>query len=254
MKKVGFVTLVGMLCCLAEVLALQPENVVLYLPFDQAPTRGAIQDQSEYGNHGKMIEKAKWTKNGKFGGAMEFDGASKIEVPHAKSLDLKQAMTLQIWFRTKLPQKGRFLIYKVHLGGGRNYEWGIYLTGGSKSVSMYLVEPNDQVRWISKNGDWENNEWHFLVGTYDGKDVKCYIDGVMADKSAPAKSARTSEGSVFIGTWGSNFFTGFLDEARILNVALTEEEIKQEFQNGYRAFAVEVRGKLSLRWGELKSL
>ena len=49
------------------------------------------------------------------------------------------------------------------------------------------------------------------MGTYDGKDVKCYIDGVMAEKSVPAKSARTFEGSVFIGTWGSNFFTGFLD-------------------------------------------
>lgn len=158
MKKVGFITSVWMLCCLAEVLALQPENVVLYLPFDRAPTKGVIKDQSEYGNHGKLIGKAKWAKNGKFGGGMEFDGAFKIEVPHAKSLDLKQAMILQIWFRTKLPQKGRFLIYKVHLGGGRNYEWEIYLTGGSKSVSMYLVEPNDQVRWISKNGDWENNE------------------------------------------------------------------------------------------------
>ena len=100
---------------------------------------------------------------------MEFDGASKIEVPHAKSLDLKQAMTLQIWFRTKLPQKGRFLIYKVHLGDGSNYEWEIYLTSGSKSVSMYMVELNGQVRWISKNGDRENNEWYFLIGTYDGK-------------------------------------------------------------------------------------
>ena len=100
---------------------------------------------------------------------MEFDGASKIEVPHAKSLDLKQAMTLQIWFRTKLPQKGRFLIYKVHLGDDSNYEWEIYLTSGSKSVSMYLVELNGQVRWISIYGDRENNEWYFLIGTYDGK-------------------------------------------------------------------------------------
>ena len=62
---------------------------MLYLPFDGAPTKGVIKDQSEYGNHGKLIGKAKWTKNGKFGGSMEFDGAFMIEVPHAKSLDLK---------------------------------------------------------------------------------------------------------------------------------------------------------------------
>ncbi|HIM10069.1 TPA: LamG domain-containing protein [Candidatus Poribacteria bacterium] len=232
---------------------MQPDNVVLYMPFDQPPTKDTIQDQSEYDNHGTLIGKAKWIKGGKFGGAMEFDGASKIEVPHSKSLNMSKEMTLQIWFKTKLPQKGRFLIYKVHLGGGRNYEWGIYLTGGSKSVSMYLVEPNDTVKWVSKNGDWENNDWHFLVGTYDGKAVKCYIDGEQADKAPLAKVARTSEGSVFIGTWGNNFFTGLLDEARILDVALTEDAITEEFQNGYRPFLVESKNKLGLIWGRIKS-
>ena len=106
------------------------------MSFDQPPIKEVIQDQSEYSNHGK------------FGGAMEFNGASKIEVPHSKSLNMSKEITLQIWFKTKLPQKGRFLIYKVHLGGRRNYEWGIYLTGGSKSVSMYLVEPNDTAKTV----------------------------------------------------------------------------------------------------------
>ena len=247
MRKIGFLVLIGILGHLTKAIALQPDNVVLYMPFDQPPTKDTIQDQSEYDNHGTLIGKAKWIKGGKFG------GASKIEVPHSKSLNVSKEMTLQIWFKTKLPQKGRFLIYKVHLGGGRNYEWGIYLTGGSKSVSMYLVEPNDTVKWVRKNGDWENNDWHFLVGTYDGKAVKCYIDGEQADKAPLAKAARTSEGSVFIGTWGNNFFTGLLDEARILDVALTEDAIKEEFQNGYRPFSVESENKLGLMWGRIKS-
>ena len=34
-------------------------DVVLYLPFDGAPTKGVIKDQSEYGNHGKLLGKAK---------------------------------------------------------------------------------------------------------------------------------------------------------------------------------------------------
>ena len=78
------------------------------MSFDQPPTKDTIQDQSEYDNHGTLIGKAKWIKGGKFGGAMEFDGASKIEVPHSKSLNVSKEMTLHIWFKTKLPQKGRF--------------------------------------------------------------------------------------------------------------------------------------------------
>ena len=252
MRNTVFLVLIGVLGCLTKAIAYQPDNIVLYMSFDQPPIKDVVQDQSEYSNHGKIIGKSKWTKVGKFGGAMEFDGASKIEVPHSKSLNMSKEITLQIWFRTKLPQKGRFLIYKVHLGGGRNYEWGIYLTGGSKSVSMYLVEPNDTVKWVSKNGDWENDDWHFLVGTYDGEAVKCYIDGEQADKAPLAKAASTSEGSVFIGTWGNNFFTGLLDEARILDVALSEDAIKEEFQNGYRPFSVEPENKLGLTWGKIK--
>ena len=253
-RKLIFIALIGMLGYSTKATAFDANNIVLYMSFDQQPIKDFVQDHSEYGNHGTLIGKSKWVKTGKFGGALEFDGASKIEVSHSKSLNISKEITLQVWFKTKSPQKGRFLIYKVHLGGGRNYEWGIYLTGGSKSVSMYLVEPNDTVKWVSKDGDWENNDWHFLVGTYDGKSVKCYIDGEQAEKAPLAKSARTSEGSLLIGTWGNNFFTGFLDEARILNVALTEDMIKDEFKNGYRPFSIAAKNKLGLVWGRIKSL
>ena len=108
MRNTVFLVLIGVLGCLTKAIAYQPDNIVLYMSFDQPPIKDVVQDQSEYSNHGKIIGKSKWTKVGKFGGAMEVDGASKIEVPHAKSLNMSKEITLQIWFRTKLPQKGRF--------------------------------------------------------------------------------------------------------------------------------------------------
>jgi hypothetical protein len=229
------------------------EKTVLYMSFDQEPEKGVIEDESGYENHGNIIGRGvKWTKDGRFGGALEFDGASKIEIPHSASLNLDKEMTLSIWFKTDVPQKGRFFIYKMHSGGGRNYQWGIYLTTDSTNVSTYVVDPKDEVKFISKGGDYKDDNWHFLAGTYDGKTVKVFIDGSVQSVDWSAE-IRTGEDPVVVGTWGSNFFTGVLDEARICNVALTEEQLKSDYENGYSFLAVNSTGKLSTTWAEIKT-
>ena len=230
-------------------VALDP-NTVLYMSFNQEPEGGIIEDESGNENHGAIVGNGvDWTQDGKFGGALEFDGASKIEIPHSESLNLDTEITLEVWFRTELPQKGRFLIYKMHNGGGRNYQWGIYLTGDSTNVSLYVVKPNDEVGFPGHGGDYKDGEWHFLAGTYDGENLKCYIDGEVASQEWNGE-IRTGEAPVIIGTWNNNFFSGALDEARICNVALTEKQIKSDYENGY--LAVESIGKLSTTWAGIK--
>ena len=235
----------------SSVTAALDRNTMLYMSFDQEPEGGVVEDESGNENHGTIIGGGvEWTDDGKFGGALEFDGASKIEIPHSDGLNLDRDTTLEIWFRTELPQKGRFLIYKMHDGGGRNYQWGIYLTGDSTNVSMYVVKPNDEVGFVSKAGNFMDGNWHFLAGTYDGETLKCYIDGEI-ESIAWDGDIRTGEAPVVIGTWNANFFSGALDEARISNVALSEEQIESDYENGY--IAVDFAGKLSATWAKIKA-
>jgi len=253
MKKMLFI-ITGLiaLAMLSSAIAAPPDaNTVLYMSFDQEPKGDVVEDQSGYGNNGTIVGKVEWTKEGKFEGALEFDGASKIEIPHSDTLNLDKEITLEIWFKTKVPQKGRFLIYKIHSGGGRNYEWGIYLTTDSTNVSMYIVKPNDEVKTAGMGGDYKDNSWHFLAGTYDGKTIKCYSDGVLQTTDWAAE-IRTGVDPVVIGTWGGNYFSGVLDEARICNVALTEEQLKSDYESGYNLLLVQPAGKLSAMWGKLK--
>lgn len=253
MRKFFILTGLITLGMLSNAIAAPPDaNTVLYMSFDQKPKGDAVEDQSQYGNNGTMVGKVQWIKDGRFEGALEFDGVSKIEIPHSDSLNLDKEITLEIWFKTKVPQKGRFFIYKIHSGGGRNYEWGIYLTTDSTNVSMYVVKPDDEVKAISKGGDYKDNAWHFLAGTYDGKTIKCYIDGEVVSADWATK-IRTGVDPVVIGTWGNNYFTGVLDEARICNVALTEEELKSDYESGYNLLAVQPTGKLGVTWAKIKA-
>lgn len=240
------------LCPLGILVASTNPDVVLYMAFDQPANAEVVQDLSMYGNHGVVQGNVEWTQDGRYGGALEFDGASRIEIPHTDSLDLDSEMSLQVWFRTDVPQKGRFLIYKMHIGGGRNYEWGVYLTSDSTNASMYVVAPNDDVAFPGKVGEWGDDDWHFLVGTYDGDVVKCCVDGELGDQTDWSADIRASEGAVVIGTWGTNFFTGLLDEVRVLNVALSSEQISREYEQGYSSLAVRPAAKLSLTWGQVR--
>ncbi len=242
-------------CISFNILALpRDEKTVLYMSFDKEPKGDTVQDESGYGNDGKIIGNGvKWTKNGKYGGALEFDGTSKIEIPHSESLNLNKEITLEAWFKTKVPQKGRFFVYKIHIGAGRNYEWGIYLTSDSTATSMYVVKPNDEVGFVSVAGDYKDDSWHFLAGTYDGKSVKCFTDGTL-QSSDWSGDIRTSEGAVVIGTWGTNFFSGTLDEVRICNVALKPDQLQLDFERGYRILAVNSTGKLSTTWASIKKM
>ncbi len=259
LKRLFFHVLIIVLAIVFGMLSMngiaEDLTTVLYMPFDAEPSKDIVEDSSVYENHGDIVGKGvKWTKEGRFGGAFEFDGASKIEIPHSDSLNLSKAMTAEIWFKTKVPQGGRFFIYKVHTGGGRNYEWGLYLTTDSTNLSVYIVDPKDEVVFPGKGGDWKDNIWHFLAGTYDGKVVKCYVDGELAaSKDWPGHTIREGTGSVVIGTWGTNFFTGFLDEARLCNVALTDQQIKSDYENGYNIFAVGTVATIATTWGFMKS-
>jgi len=64
-----------------------------------------------------------------------------------------------------------------------------------------------------------------------------------------------SEGSYFIGCHKdlTNFWDGIIDEVVLFNKALSEDEIKELMTSGVTSvLAVQPKGKLALRWGDIK--
>jgi len=68
--------------------------------------------------------------------------------------------------------------------------------------------------------------WHHVAGTYDGSQVCVYVDGIL-EASNPANGI-FSPGVKQIGSSGNGdyeFFNGTIDELRIWDIALTEEQV-----------------------------
>jgi hypothetical protein len=79
---------------------------------------------------------------------------------------------------------------------------------------------------------WASGAWYHLAFTYDGSNMRLYVNGVLENTVAKTGNVHSSGfplsiGSYTLGTFG--FFRGILDEFAIYNYARTETEIQNDY-------------------------
>ena len=70
-----------------------------------------------------------------------------------------------------------------------------------------------------------NNVWYHLAGTYDCSEVLLYVGGTKYSSQCSGKIT-TNDEDVRIGDIGNDEFHGIIDEVRIWNRALSENEVQ----------------------------
>jgi hypothetical protein len=123
------------------------------------------------------------------GSALSFAGGDYVTIPSPSSLE-QQNLTVAAWVRAG-STPGQFK-YVVNMGGAPTCQtgsWGLY-TGGDGGLSFYIADTNTHY-YISPSAApstvWDG-KWHNVAGTYDGKTLKMYLDGVQvgAPTAVPA--------------------------------------------------------------------
>jgi hypothetical protein len=97
------------------------------------------------------------------------------------------------------------------------------------------------------------NEWTHVVGTYDGTTVRIYLNGeVKAEMDASAAIAANASSYVIGGTQESrDWFDGMIDEVKLYNRGLTEDEVKESMKGSDTLVAP--AGSIAVTWGNIKS-
>ena len=72
--------------------------------------------------------------------------------------------------------------------------------------------------------------WHLLVGTYDGANLRLYVDGTQVASAAATGSMPVTTDQLVIGSktptsTAGDHFNGKIDDVRIYNYALTAAEV-----------------------------
>jgi hypothetical protein len=242
---------------------IEPATCVGAWLFDDSKGDTA-EDLSGNGNEGEIMEGAEWT-DGRFGGALDFEGGVNAGNAHvlcgndASINEIADAITIVAWVFPRQESN-----YEYVVSNDRD------CCGQYKGYSLSLGYTGFQI-WDESNVSHKTNlvskpsleEWCHLAGTFDGKQLRIYLNGELSNTSAFSGKIGTPASFAFaIGGLGFNPGTyninGIIDEVAIFNVALADNDIETIMIMGLEKVlggtAVSPSGRLAATWAEIREI
>jgi hypothetical protein len=211
----------------------QPSGLVGCWKFDEGSSTTAY-DSSGYNNDGILTNGPAWV-NGKYGKALSFDGADDyVQVPHSSTLNSPN-FTIEAWIylNADIGNTQKRIVSKQETFS-RSYSFDLFGNGYSGSTGNQLVlSIGNGAEWVNFMSDTKLSikTWYHVVGTHEGTTSKIYINGQL-DKSGTTTTQTTDNPAVLTigctkqtGDAPTFFFNGIIDEVRIYNRTLSQQEI-----------------------------
>ena len=239
------------------------DGLIGYWSFDKDTVKGNTVQDIWGDQDAEMIGKIEIVQ-GKFGEAVQLGGGAGARVQMTD--DIKKAklpteeMTVELWaWDEQFIEWGGYIVAVQDNGA---FEKGWLLGTRWKAFSFALSsdgadDGDGLLTYLNSVNTYDVGEWHHVVGTYDGEDMKIYVDGKLEATSSVQSGAINYPDRVFfsIGAYKDDnedfVHKGMLDEVRLYDRALSEKEVVNNMEA--EGLAVEPAGKLSLTWGQIKA-
>jgi len=156
--------------------------------------------------------------------ALKLNGKNGFAKIFVDSKEITDEVTFEFWMKWTIPPE-------------RGHRWAVLVAEENYGESAIRIqhrghqknrgiEFSDNSVYLFSKTVPSNNEWLFISAIFKKDVKKLYINGIFEGKARA--NIRGKPMNVFLlGKGRSNYFTGYIDEFRIWNRALTEEEIKR---------------------------
>lgn len=153
-------------------------------------------------------------------------------------MDLTENITVESWVYVRSTINNVFnVISKGHTSCSNPYS--IYRLGKDDSTQKWTWDlgiSGSRTRLIS-GSDIQTNVWTHLIATYDGVNMKIYINGVQDNYKAQTGSIMINNVELNVGDNPScpqaeEYFNGIIDQVKIYNRSLSAEQVYQNYLNG----------------------
>ncbi|CEG13525.1 exported hypothetical protein [groundwater metagenome] len=212
------------------------QGLVAYYSFDEGEGNITL-DMSGNCNDG-MIYGAKWA-DGKYGKALYFNKSNYVNCENDSSLNIADKITIEVWIKPLNWNNSEVIISNNLYSIFHRGEWA-----GNRIYFLYKVN-NYGINNISvsqRPGDtaWETwggvamidageiRKWHHIAAVKSSNIMSIYLDG-MKKKELNCLSGFIINSSQMLNLTIGSYFNGSVDEIKIYNRALTETEIKAEY-------------------------
>jgi hypothetical protein len=192
-------------------------------------TPNVLLDLSGLGNTGTLINAP--TYNSANGGSIVFDGVDDY-------IDCGNPASLNSIGGTNNVTVSAWVYHTAYGGGGQPYSvitvkgnpWTWLMENPSNTFRFRITAGGADVS-VADTATHLLNRWYNVVGTYDGANMRIYVDGILKNTRAQTGTLATNSVTAKIGTYqGTNYnLTGRVANIQVYNRTLTATEVQQNF-------------------------
>jgi Leucine-rich repeat (LRR) protein len=184
-------------------------------------------DSSGRGHHGTVHGTAQWVP-GRINQALQFNGpGTYVDCGKGASLNLTGAVTITAWIRTDVTDAGH------KIAGNQDGTTGGYKMGIYNNLVEFEIRTAANVAALNRASPGgtvlQPGLWYHVAGVYsEGQFIRTYVFGRLDRELLAPPVLGSSTGTFKLGREpfaASAFWLGALDDVRVYNQALSQEEI-----------------------------
>lgn len=204
------------------------DGVVGYWKMDDNADNTTVVDSSGNGNDGEAQQNTEdLHTDGKINGALTFNGSSDyVSLSSIAALE-GNTVTISAWIWADDVATGYHPIVTQYYYEQPNH-YGYYLCLNGNKPTLYLNNAE-----VESTVPVDTTDWHHITGTYNGLNLKIYVDGVLEGTSADAPNETGYNTNAYIGWSGTFYFNGKIDNVMIFDRALPHTEYSRNSLDQY---------------------
>lgn len=202
---------------------------------------GEVKDSSGNNRHGTVLSGANIFQNSKIKNGGDFNTSSTDAIDIGKpDLNLTNQMTVMAWINWQVvPSTGAQWANIVSFNSSSTVDKHPFVLQHDKTNNKFEFAVTTATRKVvTSTATTQYNTWQHVVGVYDGSKLIIYVDGIPSTStvtqsgtiSQPLADAKLQIGQSANITSPRNF-SGYLDEIKILDYALSASEIASLYGN-----------------------
>jgi len=185
-----------------------------------------IGDSNGYVNGGMSLGQ------GYAGSGASFDGENDyISIPLSDTLqDMSQGFTWSFWLKGEAQTDVEAKL--IDLG-----DTSIVIGSDTGQKIKAWINTDAQSAAVISDSSVSDDAWHHVALTWDGDNIKLYIDGELQATTANKTGLLHQESFITLGgETGGHFFRGLIDEVKFFNYAASANEIRVLAENPLEVF------------------
>jgi hypothetical protein len=201
------------------------------------PLDGNYTDTSGHGYNAAAVGSPSFA-DGYSGQSVNLTNNSYLTCANSSVLTMADGGTVSAWVKTS----GLTDQYASVVTKGR-YSWRLCRNSSGSSMIFHFNNINGVE--YQANGDIPvvDGTWHHLVGTYDGRSIRLYVDGQLDASAVTSVAVNSTTDLVYIGSRSDNptgrAWDGLIDEVRIYRFALDAEMIQLLYEQGRSCYRLD---------------